>query len=253
MDKMYHIGLTKEDIEGAKYAILPGDPGRVSEIAKYLQNSKKLNINREYTSYLGKVNGESVLVVSTGIGGPSMAIAVEELSTLGVSNFIRIGTSGGMQVDVDPGDLVIASSAVRAEGTTRQYAPLEYPAVSDFSLTMNLKKSAERLGYKNHVGVVHSKDSFFGQHAPERMPVSYELINSWNAYVKAGALVSEMETAALFVVSSYLKVKSASILLVLWNQEQEKAGIRKKKNFEIDRPIKVVIDALNEMIKQGSE
>lgn len=253
MTKKYHIGLSKDELEGAKIAILPGDPGRVSEIAKFLDFSKKLTVNREYTSYLGKIENENVLIMSTGMGGPSMAIAVEELASLGIDTFIRVGTSGGMQLNVDPGDLVIAQSVIRAEGTSREYAPIECPATPDFNLTYQLKMTADKLNYKNHIGIVHSKDSYYGQHAPDRMPISYELINKWNSYIKMGALCSEMETATLFTVSSYLKVKSAAILLVVWNQEQVKNGINGQTNFDIDGPIKVAIETIRETIKQESE
>lgn len=247
-DRMYHIGLTKENIEGAKYAILPGDPARVVKIAMQLENPKGLIISREYTSYSGEINGEKVLVMSTGMGGPSTAIAVEELAQLGVENLIRVGTSGGMQLDVEAGDIVIASSAIRQEGTSKEYVPIEYPAVANIDLVNALKKAADELGLKNHTGVVHCKDSFYGQHDPNRMPVGYELEQKWNAWIKAGALCSEMETASLYTVSSCLRIKAAAVLLVIWNQEREKAGLPQDKNFDVDREIKVAIKALQNII-----
>ncbi|MEG1017889.1 MAG: uridine phosphorylase, partial [Oscillospiraceae bacterium] len=127
-EKLYHIGLSKEDIEGAKYAILPGDPGRVPKIAQLLENSKALTQNREYNSFLGELDGEKVVVISHGIGGPSMAICVEELHVLGIENFIRIGTCGGMNLEVLAGDVVVVNGAIRAEGTSREYLPIEFPA-----------------------------------------------------------------------------------------------------------------------------
>ena len=247
--KMYHIGLSKEDILGAKYAILPGDPKRVARIASYLDNAKEICVNREYTSYLGDLEGEKVLVMSTGMGGPSTAIAVEELAQIGIKNLIRVGTSGGMQLNVSAGDVVIAQAAVRQEGTSKEYVPVEFPAVADFTLTNALKRAADELNLTNHVGVVHCKDSFYGQHSPERMPVSYELENKWNAWIKAGVLCSEMETASLYTVASVLGLKAAAVLLVIWNQEKEKSGLSQETNFDMDRQISVAIRAISNLIK----
>ena len=249
-EKMYHIGLSKEDIKNAKYAILPGDPGRVPKIAACLENPYKIAVNREYTSYLGTLEGEPILVMSTGMGGPSTAIAVEELAAIGVENLIRVGTSGGMQLDVDAGDLVIAQAAIRQEGTSKEYAPVEFPAVANIDLVNALKKAADELSYPNHVGVVHCKDSFYGQHDPERMPKIYELENKWEAWIKAGALCSEMETAALYTVSSVLRIKAAAILLVIWNQEKEKRGLSQNQDFDVDKEIFVTIKALTNIIKE---
>lgn len=248
-DRMYHIGLTKEDIQGAKYAILPGDPGRVEKIASKLNNAHKIGVNREYTSYLGELDGEKVLVISTGMGGPSTAICVEELAVLGLENLIRVGTSGGMQLDVNAGDIVIALGAIRQEGTSKEYVPIEYPAIADLDLVNALKQAADELGYTNHVGTVQCKDSFYGQHDPEKMPVSYELENKWNAWIKAGALCSEMETASLYIVSSVLRIKAAAILLVIWNQELEKRGISNNADFDVDKEINVAIKAISNLIR----
>lgn len=247
---MYHIGLSKEMIKHAKYAILPGDPGRVPKIAACLDNPIKLCTNREYTSYLGELEGEKILVMSTGMGGPSTAIAVEELAQIGVKNLIRVGTSGGMQLDVSAGDIVIAQAAIRQEGTSKEYVPVEYPAVADFKLTAELKKAADELGYKNHIGVVHCKDSFYGQHNPEKMPVSYELENKWQAWIKAGALCSEMETASLYTVASTLRLKASAVLLVIWNQEREKQGLPQEQDFDVNKEIYVTIKALSNIIKE---
>lgn len=248
-EKMYHIGLTKEDLKGAKYAILPGDPGRVEKIASKLNNAYKLGVNREYTSYLGDIDGEKVLVISTGMGGPSTAICVEELAQVGIENLIRVGTSGGMQLDVNAGDIVIAEAAIRQEGTSKEYVPIEFPAVANIELTNALKKAADELGYPNHVGIVQCKDSFYGQHDPERMPVGYELQDKWNAWIKAGALCSEMETAALYIVSSVLRLKAAAVLLVVWNQELEKKGISNNTDFDVDKEINVAIKAITNLIR----
>lgn len=247
-EKMYHIGLSKNDIKEAKYAILPGDPGRVSKIAGCLDNSYPLTVSREYTSFLGQINGENVLVISTGMGGPSTAICVEELAQIGIEYLIRLGTCGGMQMDIEAGDVVIASAAIRQEGTSKEYLPIEFPAVSDFFLTSALYETAIDLGYKTHVGVVQCKDSFYGQHNPERMPVSYELENKWNAWILGGALASEMETSSLYTVSSTLRLHAAAILLVVWNQEREKKGLGNESVHDTSKEINVVIETLKKLI-----
>lgn len=249
-EKMYHIGLSANDIKGAKYAILPGDPGRVAKIAEYLNNSVKIGENREYTSFLGELSGVNVLVISTGMGGPSTAICVEELASIGITHLIRVGTCGGMQLDVCAGDIIIANAAIRQEGTSKEYVPIEYPAVSDFEITNSLKNAAKELGYTSHIGVVQCKDSFYGQHNPKKMPISYELENKWQAWIKAGALASEMETASLFIVASTLRLKAGAVLSVIWNQEREEAGLKKEVNLDVDKEIKVAIKAIEQLIKE---
>ncbi|MCR5101018.1 MAG: nucleoside phosphorylase, partial [Butyrivibrio sp.] len=179
---MYHLHTTPEMI--GKYVILPGDPGRCEKIAKYLDDPKLEVQNREYTTYSGYLEGEKVNVTSTGIGGPSASIAMEELYRCGADTFIRIGTCGGMQLDVCGGDVLIASGAIRMEGTSKEYAPIEFPAVADFEVVNALTEAARKLDYKYHVGVVECKDSFYGQHEPEVKPVGYELLNKWDAWVK---------------------------------------------------------------------
>ncbi len=246
-EKMYHIGLSFKDIKDTKYCILTGDPGRVETIACYLDDAIYLGENREYKSYLGKRNNTNVLVISTGMGGPSMAICVEELKMLGIETLIRVGTSGGMQLDVKAGDLVVATGAVRQEGTSDEYISKEFPAVADLDVTNALIESANELGFTNHHGIVHCKDSFYGQHDPNRMPASKELLEKWDAWIKAGVLCSEMETASLFVVSSILKLKAGAVLSIIWNQEREKAGLDQEQNFETDREIQVAIKAIEKL------
>ncbi len=248
-EKMYHIGLTKDDLKGAKYAILPGDPGRVEKIATYLNNPIKIGQNREYTSYLGELSGENILVISTGMGGPSTAICIEELALIGIENLIRVGTCGGMQMEVCAGDIVIAQAAIRQEGTSKEYVPIEYPAVADLKITNALVEATNELGLTSHVGVVQCKDSFYGQHSPEKMPVSYELENKWNAWIKAGALASEMETASLYIVASTLRLKAGAVLSAVWNQEREAAGLPQETNLDVDNEIKVAVKAVEKLIK----
>ena len=174
----FHVQLNESMV--GKYAILPGDPGRVEKIAAFLDDAQFVASNREYTTYTGTLLGEKVSVVSTGIGGPSAAIAVEELIRCGVHTFIRVGTCGGINDKVRGGDVLVASAAVRSEGTSKEYLPEVYPAVADFDVTNALVLGAKKRKQDYHVGVVQCKDSFYGQHSPETKPVGYELLNKWN-------------------------------------------------------------------------
>ena len=246
--RQYHIGLKAEDI--GKYVILPGDPKRCEKIAAYFENPKKVGDRREFVTYTGFLNGEKVSVTSTGIGGPSAAIAMTELAKLGAHTFVRVGTCGGIDTDVKSGDIVIAQAAIRAEGTSKEYAPIEFPAVADFGVTAALKKGAEALGAKDHVGVVQCKDSFYGQHEPDIMPISYELNNKWEAWKRLGSLASEMESAALFVVASFLKVRVGSCFLVVANQEREKQNLPNPVIHDTDLAIRVGIEGLKNLIKK---
>ena len=249
-EKMYHIGLTKEDVEGIHYAILPGDPGRVKKIAALMDNPRKLAQNREYTSAIAEIDGQKVLVISTGIGGPSASIAAEELCKIGVTNLIRIGTCGGMQLDVKAGDVVIVSGAVRQEGTSKEYAPIEFPAIADLDITLALREAAKDLGFNYHTGIVQCKDSFYGQHDPSTMPVSYELENKWQAWLRCGVLASEMETAALYTVSSVRGAKAGAVMLCVWNQEREKQGLSQDEFHDTERAIRVVIEGIRKLMKK---
>ena len=244
--EQYHIGLKPGDV--GKYVILPGDPKRCVKIAEYFDNAVLIADNREYTTYSGYLNGEKVSVTSTGIGGPSAAIALEELVNVGAETFIRVGTCGGIDTNVQGGDVVIATGAVRMEGTSKEYAPIEFPAVANINVTNALIKSAENLNFNAHVGIVQCKDSFYGQHNPERMPVDYELKNKWEAWKRLGCLASEMESSALFVVASFLKVKIGSVFLTVANQEREKLGLENPVVHDTDKAIKTAIEALKILI-----
>ena len=242
----YHIGLKEGDI--GEYLILPGDPKRCEKIAKYFDEPKLVADRREFVTYTGFLNGVKVSVTSTGIGGPSASIALEELVKVGGKKFIRVGTCGGMQKEVKSGDLVIATGAIRMEGTSKEYAPIEYPAVADYDIITALKESAEKLNLPHHLGIVQCKDAFYGQHNPELMPVSYELENKWQAWLKMGCLASEMESAALFIAGSFLKVKVGSIFLVVANQEREKLGLDNPVVHDTDCAIKTAIEAIKTLI-----
>lgn len=249
--KQYHIQVGQGDV--GRYVILPGDPKRCAKIAQYFDRAVMVADSREYVTYTGYLDGVKVSVTSTGIGGPSASIAMEELTMAGARTFIRIGTCGGMQLDVKSGDIVIASGAIRMEGTSREYAPIEFPAVPDLHVTNALIQAAQDLKQHYHVGVVQCKDSFYGQHSPERMPVGYELLQKWEAWKRLGCLASEMESAALFVVASALKVRVGSCFLVLANQEREKEGLDNPVVHDTDMAIRVSIEAIRKLIRQDQE
>lgn len=245
-EKEYHVNLTKGDV--GEYVILPGDPGRCEKIAQYFDNPVLVANNREYVTYTGTLNGVKVSVTSTGIGGPSAAIALEELVHCGAHTFIRVGTSGGMQKEVLGGDVVIATGAIRLDGTSKEYAPIEYPAVANFDVVMALKESAKELNHPYHVGVVQCKDSFYGQHSPESMPIASELQNKWEAWIRTGALTSEMESATLFIVGSTRRVRVGAVLLVVANQTRRALGLEDIQVHDTEAAIKVAINALKKLI-----
>jgi len=246
--KQYHTGVGPGDI--GKYVILPGDPKRCSKIAAHFEDAKLVADSREYVTYTGTIDGVKVSVTSTGIGGPSAAIAIDELSKCGTDTFIRVGTCGGMQEDVCGGDIVIANGAIRMEGTSREFAPIEYPAVPDVNVMNALIAAADEAGTKYHVGVVQCKDSFFGQHEPEIMPVSYELTDKWQAWLRMGCLASEMESAALFIAGSFLRVRVGSCFLVVANQEREKKGLINRQAHDTELAISTAVDAIRILIKE---
>ena len=244
--EQYHIKCSPGDV--GKYCILPGDPGRCELIASHFDDPVFLSSNREFTVYTGKLLGEKVSVCSTGIGGPSAAIAMEELIACGCDTFIRIGTCGGISMKVKSGECVIAQSAVRDEGTTSEYASIEYPATADFDVICALRQAAGEAGKISHVGVVQSKDSFYGQHSPEHMPISEKLLTRWEELKRLNVLCSEMEAAALFVVAASYDVRCGAVFHVLWNQERKKAGYTEPDDLDTSGTVKIAVEAIKKLI-----
>ena len=248
LDKMFHIACTAGDI--GRYCILPGDPGRVPAIAAYFDDAKQVAYNREYNVWTGTLLGEKVTACSTGIGGPSASIAMEELHKCGADTFIRTGTCGGIDVNVQSGDIVVATGAVRFEHTSLEYAPLEFPAVADFGIVDCLVRATKALGYPLHTGIVQCKDSFYGQHDPAASPVYYELQQKWESWKRLGVKASEMESAALFVVASALGCRCGSCFHVVWNQEREAAGLDQKMSEDTSTSVRVAVEALKLQIEK---
>ena len=247
LEKQFHIHCQEGDV--GRYCILPGDPGRCKAIAELFDDAKFVASNREYTIYTGTLLGEKVSVCSTGIGGPSASIAMEELHNIGADTFLRVGTCGGIDLSVQSGDVVIATGAIRFEHTSREYAPIEYPAVANFDITTALVAAAKAGGYRYHTGVVQCKDAFYGQHSPARMPVSYELLNKWEAWKRLGVKASEMESAALFVVADALGCRCGSCFHVIWNQEREAAGLDQNMTEDTSSAVRLGVEALKLLIQ----
>ncbi len=247
----YHLQIRKGDV--GRYVILPGDPKRCVKIASYLEDAVIIADNREFVTYTGMLDGEKVSVTSTGIGGPSASIAMEELVQCGADTFIRIGTCGGMALDVQGGDIVVATGAIRAEGTSREYAPIAFPAISDLTVTNALVQAAKNLGKTCHAGVVQSKASFYGQHDPEAMPVAGKLLENWDAWLKLGCKASEMESAALFIVASVRGVRAGADFLVMGNQERVKRGMENHIVHDVSAAVEVAIEAMRILIREDRE
>jgi uridine phosphorylase len=245
-----HIQCDVGDV--GDYVLLPGDPARVPLIAEHLDDARHIASSREFSTYTGTLGGTRVSVVSTGIGGPSTSIAIEELTQLGVHTFIRIGTCGAMQPELDIGDLVIASAAVRDEGTSRQYAPIEYPAVATPHVVAALDEAASGEGFTHHVGVVHTTDSYYAQHEPERMPVAADLVNRHETYRRLGVLCSEMETATVLVVGGgVLQRRVGSVLAVAGNrkggQHLDSPAMRERRDHAVRDAITTAIGAVHRL------
>ena len=245
--KQFHIACAQGDI--GRYCILPGDPGRVPAIAALFDDAKQIAYNREFNVWTGTLLGEKVTACSTGIGGPSASIAMEELHKCGADTFIRTGTCGGIDLNVQSGDVVVATGAIRYEHTSREYAPIEFPAVADFQVTNALVEATKKLGFPLHTGIVQCKDSFYGQHSPEASPVYYELQQKWETWKRLGVKASEMESAALFVVAAALGCRCGSCFHVVWNQEREAAGLDQKMSEDTSSSVKVSVEALKLLIE----
>ena len=247
--KMLHVNLAKGEV--GRYAIIPGDPDRCELIAAHLDNPRLVTRKREFTTWEGTLEGEKVTVTSTGIGGPSTAICVEELHKCGADTFIRVGTCASTCADVQCGDIVVASGSVRMDGTSLHYLPLEYPAVPSYQLLKRLEESSNALGYHTVVGVSITKDSFYTQTEPETKPVSDELISRWRSYVRGGAVCTSMEESILFLVGTSLGVRTGSVLVSATNFD---GSVSRRNSADvyptnsIQKPIQVAIEALRRVI-----
>ena len=242
----YHIKVKRGDV--GRYVLLPGDPGRCESIAAYFDEAHFVSFNREHKIYTGSLDGEMVSVVSTGMGCPSTAIALEELIKVGANTFIRVGTSGAMQPEMQVGDIAIISAAIRDEGTSRQYLPIEFPAVADLEVTNALIESSKKLGYRNFVGVSHTKDSFYSEVETDRMPMADYLHSRWNAWVAGGSICSEMEASVIFILSGIYRTRAGAVTLIIGSDIETL-----KQKHDPDAMIRVAVDAIRALIKKDKK
>ncbi len=244
-EKKYHVGLGPGDV--GQYVLVPGDPGRTPMIAKYLDGAREVAFSREYRTFTGNLSGVPVSTMSTGMGGPSVAIGVEELNELGVHTFLRVGTCGAAQPEIKMGDLVIALASVRSEGTPDGYVPKEYPAVASLDIVKALVEAAEAAGFRHHVGVIRSVDALYSDLVPERMPRPH-LRDELEMWSKAGILSNDMETSTLFVVSRLRGLRAGTVNLCV--DELGAGEIHHLDPSYMDRMLKVAVDALRRLIER---
>ncbi len=242
-EKKYHVGLGAGDV--GEYVLVPGDPGRTPMIAKYLEGAREVAFSREFRTFTGSLDGVKVSTMSTGMGGPSVAIAVEELNELGVHTFLRVGTCGAAQPEIKMGDLVIGYAAVRTEGTPNGYIPPEYPAVASLEVVNALVEAAEASGAPYHVGVLRSVDALYSDLLPDQMPRPH-LRDELEMWSRAGVLSNDMESSTLFVVARLRKLRAGTINLCV--DELGAGEIHHLDPSYMDRMLKVAVDALRRLI-----
>ncbi len=246
--KMMHIGITKGDV--GRYVFLPGSPERAEKIAAYFDNPKEIAYHREFRTFTGELEGVKVAVTSTGIGGPSAAIAIEELYQCGADTMMRIGSCASTSEKVRVGDIVIPNGAIRMEGVSDHYLPTEFPAVPDFNMLKELERAAMRLEMPYNVGVTITKASFYSQTRPETKPVKDEIIHKWNAYEAGGATSTSMECSTLFLVAATLGIRSASVLVSATNYKNYAEKDKPPLTDLEDRVIVVGIEAMKSIIRE---
>ena len=260
----FHVHLKEGDV--GRYVLMPGDPGRCEGIASLFDAPKRVMYNREYLTYTGLVDGVPVSVTSTGIGGPSASIAMQELAAIGADTFIRVGTGGSLHERVQLGDVVIASGAIRMEGTSKEYMQPEFPAAANFQVVDALERAARQHmdkehGLRHHVGIVKCKDAYYGQHDPERMGVEDELFMKHENFVRGGAIAGEMESATLFVVASVLRVRCGAIFMIGNNvrgsdqqMNSRTAGESMRRYYGgHNRANEIAVDAIRYLIQQDAK
>ena len=224
MSDVFHLGLTADRLGGASLAIVPGDPARVERIAELLDSPTPLASTREFTSWIGYADGAAIVVCSTGIGGPSTSIAIEELAQLGVRTFLRVGTTGAIQPDISPGDVIVTTGAVRLDGASHHFAPPEYPAVADFECTSALVDASRALGIEPWLGITASSDTFYpGQERYDTYSgrVTREFEGSFEHWRSLGVLNYEMESATLFTMCAAQGLGAGCVAGVLVNRNDE--------------------------------
>ena len=247
-ERKYHVGLTAEEV--GKYVLYPGDPARTAVIARLLEGAREVAFSREYRTFTGSVAGVPVSAISSGMGGPSVAIGMEELRELGVHTFLRVGTCGATQPEVKMGDLVIASGAVRTEGTGDGYVPKEFPAVADYEVVTALLESARELGAPHHLGIIRAVDSLYSDLLPDTMPNGPQLREELAMWARAGVVANDMESSTLFVVASVRRLRAGSLLLCV--DEVGAGEIHHLDPSYMERMLKVAIGAIRRLIERDA-
>ena len=245
--KKYHVGLAKGEVGG--YVLVPGDPGRTPVIAKHLEGAREVAFSREYRTFTGSLGGVPVSTVSSGMGGPSVAIMIEELSELGVHTFLRVGTCGGAQPEIKMGDLVIGLGSVRTEGTPNGYVPPEYPAVASLDVVNALVEAAEASRSRHHVGIIRSVDALYSDLVPDTMPRPH-LRDELEMWARAGVLCNDMESSTLFVVARLRKLRAGTINLCV--DELGAGEIHHLDPSYMDKMLAVAVDAIRRLIEHDS-
>jgi uridine phosphorylase len=254
MGLQYHIQCREGDV--APYVLLPGDPGRVPIVAEHWDEPHKVAQNREYVTYTGSYKGVPITCTSTGIGCPSTAIALEELARVGARVFIRIGTCGTFLDHVQNGDLAIFEAAMRLDGTSRLYAPLEFPAVASLDVTQALIESAQALGARYHVGITRSADTFYARHARPGASFNNFWQSDWAQHFadlqRLGVLGAEMESSIIFVLARVWGLRAGAVAVVLDNvirMDSETARFDPEAGFAHSRePIDVMAGVASEAV-----
>ncbi len=257
MSDVFHLGLSAAQLEGATMAIVPGDPGRVSRIADAIEAepgggpSTALASHREYTSYLTSLDGSPIVVCSTGIGGPSTSIAIEELAQLGVTTFLRVGTTGGIQPHVETGDVIITQASVRLDGASSHFAPIEYPAASNFECTRALVDAADALGLTHHVGITASSDTFYpGQERYDTVAgdVTTRFKGSLAEWQRLNVLNYEMESSTLFTMCAANGWRAGCVASVIANRLSEEIPTEGLAETVEARALNVVIEGARRLL-----
>ena len=246
--KMMHIGLEKGQI--GQYVFLTGSPEQTEKIAAYFDNPKEIAYNREFRTFVGQLDGIDVAVTSTGIGGPSVAIAVEELYQCGADTMMCVGTCTSVSPKVSVGDVVIPNGAVKMEGVSGHYLPVEFPSVPDFQMLKAIEQAAINLELPYNVGITITKASFYTQTSPRTKPVGSELIDKWESYKKGGAISSSMESAPLFAVGASLGIRTSCVMVSVTNYESGKIKEGAEMVNVEDRAIRTAIEAMRIIIKK---
>lgn len=251
MADVFHLGLTRDDLAGATLAILPGDPGRVPKIADRFDRSAPLASTREYTSYLAHAGEEPIVVCSTGIGGPSTSIAVEELGQLGVRTFLRVGTTGALQADIAVADVIVTTGSVRLDGASRHFAPIEYPAVADLTCANALVEAARSLALTVHTGITASSDTFYpGQERYDTVSgyVIRSLQGSAQEWARLHVLNYEMESATLLTQCATNGWRAGMVAGVLVNRTTQEIPDASVHDEVESNAVRTVVEAARALV-----